>query len=656
MATSAADFVDRLADAGAGGAPFDVVPELSRLTLRILGRCLFERDLTDEADAVGGALKVVLHHTIEKLAALFPLPGVVPTPKNLRFRAALRALDRVVLSLIAERRRDGADRGDLLSMLLAARDEETGEGLDDRQLRDEVMTLLLAGHETTAMALSWTFYLLSLHPGPRRTLEQELDGALPAGAAAAPDDLPRLRYTRMVLDESLRLYPPAWVVDPIGRRGRRDRRLRDPVRLARAGEPVRHPPRSRSVGRSGGVRPGAVRARARGRASALRVFPVRRRAAPLHRRRLRPDGGDHRARDRGPPAAPGPRTGAAGGDRSAGHAAPEAGHLDDGARTLTASAVDFTPRRNPCEAAAMKMKTSLGRAIAAMTMAGAGCIIHDTGAGAPVEAVGGNLVPASSLKPMRQAAAAAHRRIGTALMSDRLANGRVRALVAREFDSLTPENEMKWVTIEPEPGTFRFDAGDKLVAFAAENGMRMRGHTLVWHSQLAYWVKGLKADALRAAMARHIQGVVGHWKGKIAQWDVVNEAIADGDSGQLRPDSPFAPLGPTFIDEAFRLAHAADPQAELIYNDYEIEGGNTPKGEAAYALCKRLKEAGVPITGVGFQMHVDPRHWPTADQIRTNLERYAALGLTIEITEMDVPVGIRRRAREVSGGDHCCTP
>ena len=199
-----------MARAGADGrpdAPFDVVPEFSRLTLRILGLCLFERDLTDEADAVGGALQVVLHHTIEKLAALLPLPGVIPTPKNLRFRAALRALDGVVLSLIAERRRDGVDRGDLLSMLLAARDEETGEGLSDVQLRDEVMTLLLAGHETTAMALSWTFYLLSLHPGARRALEREVDAAPPG-----MEQLPQLRYTRMVLDESLRLYPPAWVI------------------------------------------------------------------------------------------------------------------------------------------------------------------------------------------------------------------------------------------------------------------------------------------------------------------------------------------------------------------------------------------------------------------------------------------------------------
>jgi endo-1,4-beta-xylanase len=224
-------------------------------------------------------------------------------------------------------------------------------------------------------------------------------------------------------------------------------------------------------------------------------------------------------------------------------------------------------------------------------------------------------------------------------MSSSLYNAQMAGLVAREFDSLSPENEMKWEAVEPRQGAFSFEAGDRLVKFAADNGMRMRGHTLVWHQQVAYWVKGLKPDALRAAMASHIQGVVGHWKGQIKQWDVVNEALANGDSGALRDDSPFTKLGPTFIDEAFRIAHATDPNAELIYNDYEIEGGDTPKGEAAYALCKRLKEAGVPITGVGFQMHVDPRQWPSAEKIRSNMERYAALGLIIEFTEMDVAVG-----------------
>ena len=196
MASSSADFVERLLRARAPPAHRSTsCPSCRASRCSILGRCLFERDLTDEADAVGGALQVVLHHTIDKLASLFPLPGVVPTPKNLRFRAALRALDRVVMSLIAERRRDGADRGDLLSMLLAARDEDTGEGLSDQQLRDEVMTLLLAGHETTAMALSWTFYLLSLHPGARRTLEEEVDAA-PARRAARRSRICRASVTR----------------------------------------------------------------------------------------------------------------------------------------------------------------------------------------------------------------------------------------------------------------------------------------------------------------------------------------------------------------------------------------------------------------------------------------------------------------------------
>src|SRR5438067_4194767 len=128
------------------------------------------------------------------------------------------------------------------------------------------------------------------------------------------------------------------------------------------------------------------------------------------------------------------------------------------------------------------------------------------------------------------------------MMSGQLGNAQERALVARAFDSLSPENEMKWEAVEPRPSAFTFDAADRLVDFAAENNIRMRGHTLVWHQQLAYWVKGLKAEALRAAMTRHIQGVVGHWKGRIAQWDVVNEALANGDSGALRDDSPFAVL------------------------------------------------------------------------------------------------------------------
>jgi endo-1,4-beta-xylanase len=285
-------------------------------------------------------------------------------------------------------------------------------------------------------------------------------------------------------------------------------------------------------------------------------------------------------------------------------------------------------------------------AAAAFACALAGCIIHDQGASKPPAGVTAAAPPPSEWKPLRGAATEGHRLVGTALMSAQISDPRARAVVAREFNSLTPENEMKWEAVEPRPGEFAFAAGDKLVAFAAANGMRMRGHTLVWHNQLPYWAKQLPPEQLRAAMTRHINGVVGHWKGQVKAWDVVNEALAQGDTGALRADSPFAALGPTFIDEAFRLAHAADPDAQLFYNDYEIEGDATPKSDAAFQLCKRLVEAGVPIHGIGMQMHVDPRSWPSADSIRRNMQRFAALGLAVEITEMDVPVGEIAGTRE----------
>jgi len=278
-------------------------------------------------------------------------------------------------------------------------------------------------------------------------------------------------------------------------------------------------------------------------------------------------------------------------------------------------------------------------AVASFVLAGGlgvgACIVQK---GVPVASVGGD-ASAPAGPSLRETAEKTHRYVGTAIMSGRLANAKAKALIAREFNSLSPENEMKWESIEPQPGQFQFEPGDKLVAFAEQNGIRMRGHTLVWHSQLAPWVQGLKGDALRTAMAKHVAAVAGHFAGRIGQWDVVNEALADGDNGGLRDDSPFTGLGEGFIGEAFKLAKQADPKAQLIYNDYEIEGVGPAKAEAAFQLCKRLKEAGIPIDGVGFQMHVDPRKWPSAEEIRNNVARYAALGLIVEFTEVDVPVG-----------------
>jgi len=129
-------------------------------------------------------------------------------------------------------------------------------------------------------------------------------------------------------------------------------------------------------------------------------------------------------------------------------------------------------------------------------------------------------------------------------------------------------------------------------------------------------------------------------RGRVTQRrDVGRGGGGRGSSGDLRTDSPFTALGPGFVDDAFRAAHDADPDALLFYNDYEIEGAGAAKTEGALRLVKRLKASGVPIHGVGFQMHVDPRHWPAADDIRRNMERFAALGVKVEITEMDVPVG-----------------
>jgi endo-1,4-beta-xylanase len=272
-------------------------------------------------------------------------------------------------------------------------------------------------------------------------------------------------------------------------------------------------------------------------------------------------------------------------------------------------------------------------AVVPLVLGGSGCIAHGpAGAGAEPDKA-----TAVEAPPLRSVSGA--RRIGAAVESQRLREPMFAKVLAANFNSLTPENEMKWTYVEPAPGQFAFRGGDALVAFAAQHDMRVRGHTLVWHTQLAPWVGRLAGEALRAAMVAHVRGVVDHWKGKIAQWDVVNEAFADGDGGGLRTDSPFSALGPGFIAEAFRAAHEADPDAILFYNDYEIEGPDAAKTEAVYRMVQQLKSAGAPIGGVGFQMHVDPRHWPPAAAIRGNLERFAALGLAVEITEMDVPVG-----------------
>jgi endo-1,4-beta-xylanase len=243
----------------------------------------------------------------------------------------------------------------------------------------------------------------------------------------------------------------------------------------------------------------------------------------------------------------------------------------------------------------------------------------------------------TSREPLKTAGARHGRRIGVALATWFFDHPFYGQLAAHEFDSLTAENEMKWYAIEPQPGQFDFRGADRLVEFAKEHGMRVRGHTLVRHNQLAPWVKRLSGDELMRAMLNHVTGTAEHFHGQIEQWDVVNEAV-DTD-GELRRDSPFTALGEGYIASAFKAAHGEDLAAKLYYNDYDIEDLESPKSQGAYRLVKKLKDAHVPIHGMGFQMHLDPRKWPTSEVMQKTLEKFAALGLDIELTEIDIPIG-----------------
>jgi len=210
MSEATATMLERWQRTAPGDTPLDISVEMTRLTLRIAGLSLFSLDLSNEADMLGRTF-TTLGPLISKYANL-PLPPLwVPTPRNRRLLTGLNTLNTVVYAIIEERRKQpvATNTGDLLGMLLSAQDEETSEGMSDQQLRDEVLTLLLAGHETTAAALTWTWYLLSQHPEVECRLHTELDTVL-GGRLPAVEQLDALPYTRMVIQEALRLYPPAF--------------------------------------------------------------------------------------------------------------------------------------------------------------------------------------------------------------------------------------------------------------------------------------------------------------------------------------------------------------------------------------------------------------------------------------------------------------
>ena len=213
------------------------------------------------------------------------------------------------------------------------------------------------------------------------------------------------------------------------------------------------------------------------------------------------------------------------------------------------------------------------------------------------------------------------------------------ALIESQFNSISPENVLKWEKIHPEPGRYDFGLADLYVEYGVEHHMFVVGHTLVWHSQVPVWVfqdengNLLTRDALLARLKDHIDTVVGRYKGKIRSWDVVNEAL--NEDGTLRQSLWYKIIGPDYIEKAFQFAHEADPQAELFYNDYNLE--NEPKRSGAITLIKKLKPEGIPIAGVGIQGH-DHLDWPTSEQEDATISAFAALGVKVAITELDISV------------------
>ncbi|MBN1300468.1 MAG: endo-1,4-beta-xylanase [Melioribacteraceae bacterium] len=212
-------------------------------------------------------------------------------------------------------------------------------------------------------------------------------------------------------------------------------------------------------------------------------------------------------------------------------------------------------------------------------------------------------------------------------------------LVKKHYNTITPENSLKWERVHPEPNEYNFDFPDKLIEFGRKNNIAIIGHTLVWHSQTPAWVfkdeDGNPADreTLLNRMRDHIYTVVGRYKGKIKGWDVVNEAL--NEDGSLRQSKWFEIIGEDYITKAFQYAHEADPDAELYYNDYSL--ANKPKRDGAVELVKNLQSQGIKVAGIGMQGHYK-MDWPSPEQIDSSIKAFAALGVNVMITELDMDV------------------
>ncbi|MEV5799379.1 endo-1,4-beta-xylanase [Streptomyces collinus] len=246
--------------------------------------------------------------------------------------------------------------------------------------------------------------------------------------------------------------------------------------------------------------------------------------------------------------------------------------------------------------------------------------------------------------PLRDLAAARGKVVGTAVTGSKL-TGTYGAIAGAQFGSLTPDNAMKWGSVEPTRGGFDWAEADQIVAFAQAHGQQVRGHTLVWHSQNPSWLtNGSWTPAqLSGLLQNHISTEVGRYKGEIAAWDVVNEPF--NEDGTYRTGLWYDGLGSGYIASALTWAHAADPNAKLYINDYNVEGVDA-KSTALYNLVKSLKQQGVPIDGVGLQAHLILGQVPST--LQQNIQRFADLGVDVAITELDVRMALPADSGELA--------
>jgi len=246
---------------------------------------------------------------------------------------------------------------------------------------------------------------------------------------------------------------------------------------------------------------------------------------------------------------------------------------------------------------------------------------------------------------LRTLAAKQNFHIGSVVQARYLREEKYSVLVKEQFNTIVPENEMKFETIHPEPDVYNFEPADEIASFAEENNLFLRGHTLVWEQQLPQWLlgKNYRKEGYKAILKDHIFNVVAHYKGQIYAWDVVNEALDE--NGLFKNSVWLQMIGPEYIALSSKWAHEADPNALLFYNDFAGDMSRQ-KTRAIYALAKGLLAQGIPINGIGLQMHTSLKSPPNPEELSIFIEDINELGLKVHITEMEVGIGATREKNQ----------